>query len=99
MWQHCPSFSHTGTDADCRGMLGIRSVQLVRGSGCKHEGALTRCKNDKLNNFGYGAILIAFSLEMIPLLQPQQILVDEGDPRDSHMMRQVALIAHHGGEN
>ena len=31
---------------------------------------LTKVKNGRLKNFGYGSILIAFALEKIPLMQP-----------------------------
>jgi len=32
---------------------------------------LTKEKEGKLNKFGYGVILVSFSLERVPLLQPQ----------------------------
>lgn len=34
------------------------------------KGRLTQANNGKLNNFSYGAILISFTLERIPLLVP-----------------------------
>ena len=46
------------------------------------KGQLTRAKNGKLKNFGYGTILISFTLEWIPLLVPQQLLVDLMGSRD-----------------
>jgi len=62
------------------------------------KGQLTRCENGRLKNFIFSTILIAFALERIPLLRPHQILTDEGDPRDPHMLRWVALMESHGGD-
>lgn len=59
------------------------------------KGQLTRSKNGRLNNFGYGAILISFALERIPLLKPQHILMDEVQPRDPQMLRWVSLMDRH----
>lgn len=56
---------------------------------------LTRAKNAKLKNFGYGAILTSFVLERIPLLTPQLILVDRGE---HFMVWVVALMAQHGSD-
>ena len=60
---------------------------------------LNRCKNGKLKNFGYGAILLSFSLERVPILRPQYIPVDKGGSRDPRLMRWVALMACHDGDN
>ena len=62
------------------------------------KGQLTREKEGKLKKFGYGTILISFSLERIPLLIPQQITVDEIGLRDPHMLQWVSLMACHGGD-
>ena len=62
------------------------------------KGQLTRAKNAKLKNFGYGTILISFALERISLLTLQLILVDRGEPREPLMVRWVALMARHGGD-
>lgn len=44
------------------------------------NGQLTRAKNRQLKNFGYCFIVVSFSLERIPMLAPQHILVDVGLP-------------------
>ena len=62
------------------------------------KGQLTRAKNGKLNNFGYGSIVVTFSLERIPMLALQNILVDVGRPREPRMVRWVALMARHATE-
>ena len=64
------------------------------------KGQLTRAKNGKLNNFGYGSIVVTFALKRIPLLAPQHILVDVGRAQEPRMIRWVTLMAHHneGGE-
>ena len=59
---------------------------------------MTRCKNGKLKKFGYGAILVDFSLERFPILQPQHIQVHEEGSRDPRLMRWVALMACHGND-
>ena len=50
------------------------------------KGQLTRAKNGKLNNFGYGSIVITFSLERIPLLAPQHIPVDPDRVQEPRMV-------------
>ena len=60
------------------------------------KGQLTRSKNWKLNNFGYGSIVVNFALERIPLLAPQIIPVDLGAVWEPRMVRWVALMARHG---
>ena len=37
------------------------------------KGQLTRAKNGKLKNFGYGYLVVNFSLERVPILVPQQL--------------------------
>ena len=59
------------------------------------NGQMTRAKNSKLKNFGYGAIVVTFSLERIPSLAPQLISVDHGRFREPRMVRWVALMARH----
>lgn len=59
------------------------------------KGQLTRAKNGKLNNFGYGFIVVTFALERIPMLAPQHIPVDAGLPREPRMVHWVSLMAHH----
>ena len=44
------------------------------------KGQLTRAKNRKLKNFGYGSIVVTFSLERIHMLAPQHIPIDVGQP-------------------
>lgn len=63
------------------------------------KGQLTKAKNTKLKNFGYGTILISFALEIILLLASQLIPVDRGEPRDPRMVCWVALMARHGGDD
>ena len=62
------------------------------------KGQLTKAKNSKLKNFGYGAILVSFALDRIPSLAPQLIFVDPGEHREPRMVRWVALMSRHGGD-
>ena len=62
------------------------------------KGQLTRAKNGKLNNFGYGSIVVSFALERIPMLAPQSIVVDDGRPQESRMVRWSTLMARHAIE-
>ena len=62
------------------------------------NGKLMRAHIGKLKNFGCGVIRISFSLERIPLLTPQQSPMDPTGPQEPHMLRWVALMAHHGGD-
>ena len=59
------------------------------------KGQITRAKNGKLNNFGYGSIVVTFALKRIPLLAPQHIPVDASRPQEPRMVRWVALMARH----
>lgn len=52
-------------------------------------------KSDKLKNFGYGSIVISFSLQRIPFLCPQ-VSMDMECPRDPRMLQWVTLMARHG---
>ena len=63
------------------------------------KGQLTRANNGKLNNFGYGSIVVTFSLERIPMLAPQNIPVDAGRPQEHRMVRWVALMARLAAED
>lgn len=59
------------------------------------KGQLTKAKNGKLKNFGYGFIVVTFALERIPMLAPLHIPVDAGLPREPRMVHWVALMACH----
>ena len=59
------------------------------------KGPLTREKNEKLNTFGYGPLVVSFVLERVPMLIPQQLTVKAGLPREPKLMRWVAVMAHH----
>lgn len=60
---------------------------------------LTKIKSNKMKNFSYGSILITFTLERIPLMQPQHVTLSLASPRDPHMQRQVELMARHAGQS
>lgn len=62
------------------------------------KGQLNREKNGKLNNFGYGSIVVSFSLERILMLAPQSIPIDAGRLREPRMVHWSALMARHGIE-
>jgi len=46
---------------------------------------LTKVKNGRLKNIGYGSILTAFALEKIPLMQPQYIPLGLPPPTEPRM--------------
>lgn len=46
---------------------------------------LTKIKSSKMKNFSYGSILIVFTLERIPLMQPQFVTLSLAGPRDPRM--------------
>ena len=46
---------------------------------------LNKEKGGRKKNFSYGSILIYFSLERIPLMQPQHVTLDVSNPRDPRM--------------
>ena len=60
---------------------------------------LTKAKNGRLKNFGYGSILVAFALERIPLLQPQHIALDVPSPTEPRMQRWVHHMSRHAGQS
>ena len=59
---------------------------------------LTKVKSGNMNNFYYGSILIAFTLERIPLMQPQHVSLGVAGPRYPRMQRWVELMARHAGQ-
>ena len=52
---------------------------------CSMKEQLTKVKTGKTNNFRYGSILITFTLERIPLMQPQHVTLVVAVPRDPLM--------------
>ena len=59
---------------------------------------LTKVKNGRSKNFGYGSILTALALEKIPLMQPQYISLGVPPPTEPRMQRWVDLMARHAGQ-
>lgn len=59
---------------------------------------LTKVKDGKLKNFGFGSILTAFALEKIPLMQPQYIILDLPSPTEPRMQRWVDHMSRHAGQ-
>ena len=59
------------------------------------KGQLTRAKNGWLKTFGYGAIVVSFGLERIPMLITQHLTVVVGHPREPRLMQWVAVMACH----
>ena len=53
---------------------------------------LTKCKQVKLKQFGYGSILVSFILERLPIFQGQGAIVAEPIPREPRMDRWAALM-------
>ena len=60
---------------------------------------LTKVKNGRLKNFGYGSILTAFTLEKIPLMQPQYIALGLPPPTEPQMQRWVDHMSRHVGQS
>ena len=60
---------------------------------------LSKVKSGKMKNFCYGSILITFTLERIPLMQPQHVSLGVAGPRDPHMQRWVELMAQHADQS
>jgi len=60
---------------------------------------LTKVKNGRLKNFGYGSILTAFALEKIPLMQLQYVSLGLPPPIEPRMQRWVNLMARHAGQS
>jgi len=56
-------------------------------------------KPGRNKNFGYGSILISFSLERILLMQPQHISLGVPGPRDPQMQWWVDIMARHAGQS
>ena len=62
------------------------------------KGQLTRAKQGRLKTFGYGALVVSFALERVPMLIPQHLTVGAGAPREPRMTRWVAVMARHPDE-
>lgn len=62
------------------------------------KGQLTRAKNGQLKTFGYGALVVSFGLERVPMLVPQHLTVGASLPREPKLMRWVAVMARHPDE-
>jgi len=60
---------------------------------------LTKVKNGRLKNFGYGSILTTFSLEKTPLMQPQYISLGLPPPTEPWMQRWVDHMSRHAGQS
>ena len=60
---------------------------------------LTKVKNGRLKNFGYGSILTAFALEKIPLMQPQYVSLGLPTPTEPRMQIWVDLMPRHDGQS
>ena len=58
---------------------------------------LTRCKQAKMKQFGYGSILVSFILERLPIFQGQGAIVAERIPREPRMAHREALMPRAGG--
>ena len=59
---------------------------------------MTRAKEGRTKTFGYGALVVIFALERVPMLIPQQLTVGAGAPREPRMTRWVAVMARHPEE-
>ena len=62
------------------------------------KGQLTRAKRGQLKTFGYGPLVVSFSLERVPMLIPQHLTVPVGAPREPKLTRWVAVMARHPDE-
>jgi len=60
---------------------------------------LTKVKSGKTKDFCYRSILISFSLEKIPLMQPHHVSLGVTSPRDPRMQRWFELMARHAGQS
>jgi hypothetical protein len=58
---------------------------------------LTKCRNGRLKQFGYGSILVSFFLERVPIFHLQHLEWGIPAPQDPRMKRWVDLMARHGG--
>ena len=50
------------------------------------KGQLTRAKIGRLKTFGYGALVVSFGLERVPMLIPQHLTIGVGLPREPKLM-------------
>ena len=60
---------------------------------------LNKEKGGRKKKFSYGSILIYFSLEGIPLMQPKHVTLGLSNPRDLRMQRWVELMGRHSGQS
>ena len=60
---------------------------------------LTKVKNGRLKNFGYGSSLTAVALEKLPLMQPQYVSLGLPPPTEPRMQRWVDLMARHASQS
>jgi hypothetical protein len=58
---------------------------------------LTKCRTDRLKQFGYGSILVSFFLERVPILCLQHVESRIPSPQDPRMKIWIDLMAPHGG--
>ena len=58
-----------------------------------------KTKGGRKKKFSYGSILISFSLEQIPLMQPHHVTLDVSNPRDPWMQRWVEPMGRHAGQS
>lgn len=58
---------------------------------------LTKCKQGKQKQFGYGSILVSFFLEWLPIFQGQGAMVVDQVPREPRMARWAVLMPRGGG--
>ena len=85
-------FSHQATQAHILYMLECMTSTIFNWS----EGLLVRLKDHltkrqqgELKQFGYGAVVVSFFLERVPL--------NRLEPKDPWIFRLVEAMAHHGG--
>jgi len=60
---------------------------------------MTKVKSGRLKNFGYGSILVAFTLERVPLMQPQYIALSLPPPTEPWMQIWVDHMSRHAGQS
>ncbi len=60
---------------------------------------LRKVKSGKMKNFSYGSLLITFTFERIPLMQPHHVRLGVAGPRDPQMQRWVELMSRHVGQS
>ena len=59
---------------------------------------LNKEKGGRKQNLSYGSILISFTLERIPLMQPQHVTLDIASPRYPRMQIWVGLMSWHASQ-